>query len=159
MPKTNVKSHKRRGTKGVKKHSRNTPKKKKVLHSINNDLPSGFRFKERDLSMGERKLNLLDQTGEEVGFIHYAISRDRETLFGDIEKGSIHFSYMEIYKDERKKGYSTILLKKLNRIADKEKLDITLSARGRSLANYYEKLGFVETETLGDSVLMRREYA
>ena len=32
MPKTKVKSHKRKGTKGVKKHSRTTPKKKIVPH-------------------------------------------------------------------------------------------------------------------------------
>jgi hypothetical protein len=157
MP-TTVRKHQRKGTKGVKQHSRSLPEKKTVPYHVDNDLPSGFRFKERDLGMGERKLNLLDKTGEEVGFIHYVITRDRETLFGDIEKGNIHFSYMEIYKDERKKGYSKLLLKKLNKIADKEKLDITLSARGRSLADYYKIFGFIETETIENSVLMRRKH-
>ncbi len=140
----------------VPSHTRTYYKKKgnKVPH----DAPKNFRFRERDLGMGERKLDLLDQKGEDVAFIHYLISKDQENMFGDITKGNIHFSYMEVYQDERKKGYSKILLTKLTEIADKEKLDITLNARGRSLANYYETFGFIETGTIEDSVQMRRKY-
>ena len=72
--------------------------------------------------------------GEKVG---YVCSR--------LKSSSIHIHLLIIYMDKQRKGFASIVLKKLKQQANSQQLDLTLSCfkKNESAVSMYKKLGFV----------------